>query len=110
MANNVTIAGKTFATQDVSGAHHQKVKQTGATVSTNNSAALSTTSGIKVAADANRVEVMVVTDAAALLSSDGTNWFPAASNTYFTFKGTGAIYGKVSSGTATLYYWNESNG
>ena len=109
MANNVTFNGKTIATQETGGAHHQKVKATGATNSSNGEAALTTTAGIKVAADTNRVDVMVTVTAAALLSSDNTNWFPVPANTYFSFKGQGAIYGKTSSGTATLYWWNEAH-
>jgi hypothetical protein len=116
MADNVTVGGIQYATQDVGGVQHEKMKATGATGA--NMAQLPVTTSrtaIIVAANANRRSILLFNAGSTTVYVHKTSGFTLSDGWPLVVGGslaveyTGALYVAVAAGTGTVNYWEDVN-
>jgi hypothetical protein len=120
LANNftgATAASTTFASQDATGVHYEKIKTSGATIA--NMAALApttSTSATSIAANPDRRSVALqntgTVDVRIHKTSGftlGTGWLLSPGQGFATDY-TGAIFVAAATGTGAVNYWEDANG
>lgn len=116
MANNLTIGGNTFRTQDEGGVHTEKTKDSGTTLAVAGQVAVTTsTTTIRVAARTERRSLVILNDGTTDIELSPTSGFtlgtgmPLSAGDSFETTYTKALYVASAAGSGSFRYWEDSN-